>query len=89
VAINNEQLGGRIRGERFGWQGGKPELYEGFLLGSFDASKNLKNHPGVFVFGHGDEYFRGYGFGHLFRTGGPAVAIWDSKPSPARSWKSR
>ncbi len=82
VAVNNQQLGGLVRGQRFGWQGGKPELYQGFLLGIFDTSKNLVNQPGVFVFGHGTEYFSGYGFGHRSQAGGPAVAVWDSKPIP-------
>jgi len=79
LAVNNQQLGGLVRGQRFGWQGGKPELYKGFLLGIFDTSANLMNKAGVYVFGHGTEYFSGYGFGQPFQTVGPAVPVWDSK----------
>lgn len=85
LAVTNDQLAGLARGERFGWQGGKPELYKGTLLGIFDASKNLTNQPGVYVFGHGTEYFSGYGFGQRHQTVGPAVAVWDSKPIPGEA----
>lgn len=81
-AMTNAQLAGLARGERFGWQGGKPELYKATMLGAFDASRNLVNQPNVFVFGHGSEYYSGYGFGSRFQTVGPAVAVWDSKPIP-------
>jgi hypothetical protein len=82
VPVNNEQLGGLARGERFGWQGGKPEIYKGFLLGIFDAKTNLINQPKVFVYVHARDYFSGYGFGHQYQTVGPAVAVWDSQAIP-------
>lgn len=82
LPITSKDLSSAARGERLGWQGGKPDVYKAILLGIFDTSKNLMNQPGVFVFVHGTECFSGYGFGHQSQTVGPAVAVWDSKPIP-------
>lgn len=79
LTVPGAALGASPRGKRYGWQGAKPVVYNGTLLGIFDMSENISGKPGISVFAHGTEYFSGYGFGHVNQGGGAAVAVWASK----------
>jgi hypothetical protein len=79
IAANRAAVSSQTRGLRYGWQGGKPVLYEATLLGIFDQTENISGEPGVSVYGSGKEYYSGYGFGAAFQTVGPAVAVWKGK----------
>jgi hypothetical protein len=79
LTVPGAALGASPRGKRYGWQGAKPVVYNGTLLGIFDTTENLSGKPGISVFAHGTEYFSGYGFGHVNQGGGAAVAVWASK----------
>lgn len=77
--INKQTIGTLTRGQRYGWEGSKPERFGALLLGIIDKEKNVYLKTGeVAIVDNGRDCCSGWGFGTRINHGSPGVC-WAGK----------